>query len=87
MTASECLSAACKSPPFQSRGEKSGLNLKPSLRTISLRFPETLIARFNVLENQRDVSYQSLLKVLLAERLKQEEAAQVLTLRPAQSLP
>ena len=40
-----------------------------------------------VLANQRDVPYQSLLKVLLAERLKQEEATQVLTLRPAQSLP
>jgi hypothetical protein len=40
-----------------------------------------------VLANQRDVPYQSLLKVLLAERLKQEEATHVRTLRPAQSLP
>ncbi len=64
-------SAACKAPVFQSRGEKSGPNLKPSLRTISLRLPEPLIARLKVLANQRDVPYQSLLKVLLAERLKQ----------------
>ncbi|MGA3166307.1 MAG: CopG family antitoxin [Terriglobia bacterium] len=63
------------------------LNLKPSLRTISLRLPEAVIARLKVLANQRDVPYQALLKVLLAERLKQEEATQVLTLRPAQSLP
>ncbi len=50
-------------------------NLKPSLRTISLRLPESVIARLKVLANKRDVPYQSLLKVLLAERLKQEETA------------
>jgi predicted DNA binding CopG/RHH family protein len=55
------------------------LNLKPSLRTISLRLPEPLIARLKVLANKRNVPYQSLLKVLLAERLKQEEATQVQT--------
>ncbi len=63
------------------------LNLEPCLRTISLRLPEPLIARLKVLANKRDVPYQSLLKVLLAERLKQEEAKQGRTLRPAQSLP
>ena len=51
-------------------------NLKPSLRTISLRLPEPLIARLKVLANKRDVPYQSLLKVLLAERLIHEEAKQ-----------
>jgi predicted DNA binding CopG/RHH family protein len=55
------------------------LKRKPSLRTILLRWPEALIARLKVLANQRDVPYQSLLKVLLAERLKQEEATQVQT--------
>jgi hypothetical protein len=35
-----------------------------------------------VLANKRDLPYQSLLKVLPAKRLKQEEATQVLTLRP-----
>jgi hypothetical protein len=43
--------------------------------------------RLKVLAHKRDVPYQSLLKVLLAERLKQEEATQALTRRPAQSLP
>ena len=52
-------------------------NLKPSTRTISLRLPEPLIARLKILANKRDVPYQSLLKVLLAERLKQEEANEV----------
>ncbi len=49
-------------------------NLKPSTRTISLRLPEPLLARLKVLANKRDVPYQSLLKVLLAERLNQEES-------------
>jgi predicted DNA binding CopG/RHH family protein len=38
--------------------------------------PEPLIARLKVLANKRDVPYQSLLKVLLAERLKQVESTQ-----------
>jgi predicted DNA binding CopG/RHH family protein len=53
-------------------------NLKPSTRTISLRLPAPLIARLKVLANKRDVPYQSLLKVLLAERLKEEESGQLL---------
>ncbi len=47
-------------------------NLKPSLRTISLRLPVAMIEDLKMLANQRDVSYQSLLKVFLAERLAQE---------------
>jgi|SRR5579863_6681254 len=49
--------------------------LKPSLRTISLRLPKPLLARLKALAHKRDVPYQSLLKVFLAERLKQEDAA------------
>ncbi len=44
-------------------------NLKRSLRTISLRLPVAMIEDLTVLANQRDVPYQSLLKVFLAERL------------------
>lgn len=47
-------------------------NLKPSLRTISLRLPVSMIEDLKILANQRDVPYQSLLKVFLAERLKKE---------------
>jgi predicted DNA binding CopG/RHH family protein len=50
-------------------------NLKPSLRTISLRLPVTLIARLKLLANQRDVPYQSLLKSFLAERVRKEMEA------------
>jgi predicted DNA binding CopG/RHH family protein len=47
-------------------------NLKPTLRTISLRLPVSMIEDLKVLANQRDVPYQSLLKVFLAERLERE---------------
>lgn len=47
-------------------------NLKPTLRTISLRLPASMIADLKILANKRDVPYQSLLKVFLSERLEQE---------------
>jgi len=51
------------------------VNLKPSLRTISIRLPKVMIEDLKTLANQRDVPYQSLLKVFLAERLAQERRA------------
>jgi hypothetical protein len=47
-------------------------NLKPTLRTISMRLPVAMIEDPKILANKRDVPYQSLLKVFLAERLEQE---------------
>ena len=47
-------------------------NLKPSMRTISLRLPEGMIAELKLLANKRDVPYQSLLKVFLADRIRDE---------------
>jgi predicted DNA binding CopG/RHH family protein len=47
-------------------------NLRPTLRTISVRLPVAMIEDLKVLANQRDVPYQSLLKVFLAERLEAE---------------
>jgi len=46
--------------------------LKPSTRTISLRLPESLLENLKMLANKRDVPYQSLLKIFLAERIEQE---------------
>jgi predicted DNA binding CopG/RHH family protein len=46
--------------------------LRPTLRTISLRLPVSMIEDLKVLANKRDVPYQSLLKVFLAERLEKE---------------
>jgi len=48
------------------------VHLKPSLKTISLRLPVSMIEDLKVLANGRDVPYQSLLKVFLAERLARE---------------
>jgi predicted DNA binding CopG/RHH family protein len=47
-------------------------NLKPSTETISLRLPASLLAELKVIANKRDVPYQSLLKVFLAERVDRE---------------
>ena len=49
-------------------------NLRPTLRTISLRLPESMIGQLKTLANQRDIPYQSLLKRFLAERLRREFA-------------
>jgi len=49
-------------------------NLKPSTATISLRLPAELLADLKILANRRDVPYQSLLKVFLAERIAEEHA-------------
>ena len=46
--------------------------LKPSTRTISLRLPESLLENLKMIANKRDVPYQSLLKIFLAERVDQE---------------
>ena len=51
-------------------------NLKPSTKTISLRLPESLLEELRLLANKRDVPYQSLLKVYLAERIAQELRSQ-----------
>lgn len=51
-------------------------NLKPSLKTISLRMPELMLAELKLLANKRDVPYQSLIKIFLAERLERELKSQ-----------
>lgn len=47
-------------------------NLKPSVKTISLRLPETMLDGLKLIANKRDIPYQSLIKVILAERLEEE---------------
>jgi predicted DNA binding CopG/RHH family protein len=49
------------------------VKLKPTLRTISVRLPVAMVEDLKILANQRDVPYQSLLKVFLAERLQREK--------------
>jgi predicted DNA binding CopG/RHH family protein len=44
-------------------------NLKPSTKAISLRLPVDLLERIKIAANKRDVPYQSLIKVWLAEKI------------------
>ncbi len=46
--------------------------LKPSTKTISIRLPESMIDQLKRLANKRDVPYQSLLKIMLGEKLREE---------------
>lgn len=47
-------------------------NLKPSTESISLRLPKYLLARIKEIANSKDVPYQSLIKIFLAERIDKE---------------
>lgn len=56
-----------------SAGRKRRLtSLRPTLRTISLRLPVKMVEDLKILANKRDIPYQALLKLFLAERLEQE---------------
>lgn len=56
-----------------SRAERVTLpNLKPSVKSISLRIPKAMLDQLRVLANKRDVPYQSLIKLYLAERIQRE---------------
>lgn len=47
-------------------------NLKPSTESISLRLPAFLLWDIKQLANKKDVPYQSLMKIFLAERVEKE---------------
>jgi predicted DNA binding CopG/RHH family protein len=44
-------------------------NLKPTLKTISIRLPESMIEELKIKANAMDVPYQSLAKILIANGL------------------
>ena len=46
--------------------------LKPSTKTISIRLPEHLIEELKTLANKKDVPYQSLIKIILNDRIDEE---------------
>jgi predicted DNA binding CopG/RHH family protein len=68
----EFWSTADSTEYFDWSAAKKFVNLKPTLRTISVRLPVAMVEDLKLLANQRDVPYQSLLKIFLAERLQQE---------------
>lgn len=45
--------------------------LKPSTKTISIRVPVQLLNSLKMLANEKDVPYQSLIKILLSEKVKE----------------
>ena len=47
-------------------------NLKPTTESISLRMPGYLLARIKGLATSKDVPYQSLIKMFLSDRVRQE---------------
>lgn len=56
-----------------SKAERASFpDLSPSLRTISLRMPEPLLERLKMMAKERDVPYQSLIKIILSERIAEE---------------
>ena len=46
--------------------------LKPSLKTISLRLPESMLEELKLIAHKKDVPYQSLLKMFLSEKISEE---------------
>ena len=50
-------------------------SLRPSTKTVSIRLPEWLIGSLKTIANKKDVPYQSLVKIFLAEKVKEETAS------------
>jgi len=44
-------------------------NLKPTTKAISLRLPVALLEQIKIAANKKDVPYQSLIKIWLAEKI------------------
>jgi len=47
-------------------------NLKPSTQSVTIRLPKPLVHNIKLLANEQDVPYQSLLKTLLDEKVKEK---------------
>jgi len=50
-------------------------NLRPTLKSISIRLPEDMVDELKVLANKRDVPYQSLAKLYLSWGIRSEREA------------
>jgi len=46
--------------------------LKPSSKVVTIRLPESLLAALKNIAHKRDIPYQSLMKIFLAERVRKE---------------
>ena len=59
---------------FDARNAKGASfpNLKPSLKSISIRLPGDMLEELKILANKKDVPYQSLAKIFLARQIALE---------------
>ncbi len=56
-----------------SKADKAAFpSLKPSLKSISIRLPESMLEQLKVIANKKDVPYQSLVKFYLSEKIHEE---------------
>lgn len=46
-------------------------NLKPSTQSVTVRLPKPLVRNLKMLANEQDIPYQSLMKTLLDEKVKE----------------
>ena len=46
--------------------------LKPSTKSVTIRLPESLLEALKTLAHKKDIPYQSLMKVFLAEKVNKE---------------
>jgi predicted DNA binding CopG/RHH family protein len=51
--------------------------LKPSTEAISLRLPVSMLEELKALANKRDVPYQSLMKIYLADQIRRDRGRKV----------
>ena len=49
--------------------------LKPSLKSISIRLPEDMLAELKIIANKKDVPYQSLAKIYIARQIALERSS------------
>ncbi len=47
-------------------------NLKPSVKSISLRLPKAMLDDLKTLANKKDIPYQSLMKMFLSDKIREE---------------
>ncbi len=47
-------------------------NLKPSTQKVTLRLPKMMLSELKKLANERDVPYQSLVKIFLNQKIQEE---------------
>ena len=50
-------------------------NLKPTMKSISIRLPENMLEQLKILAHKRDIPYQSLVKLFLGREILMERRA------------